>query len=142
MQNRNGQIALDFGDATYPFRLGWGELQKLQEACDCGPVVVLERLSNKTFKIEDIRETIRLGLIGGGLEPTKALKLVRDWVEERPPFENLILAQVVLSAALIGAPEEEEDKPKKRPAAGEKKTVSRRLKEAKSDLARSTRPVL
>jgi len=135
MQNRNGQIELDFGDGTYSFRLGWGELQKLQEACDAGPFAIFDRLGDKSFKVQDIREVLRLGLIGGGLEPSKALSLVRDWIEERPLLENVPIAQVVLSAALVGAPEEETIK--KPQAAG--KAKSRRLKTAKSDLANSTR---
>jgi len=139
MANRNGQIELDFGDGTYLFRLGWGELQKLQEACDAGPFAIFARLGDMTFKAQDIREILRLGLIGGGLEPTAALKLVRSYVEERPLMENVPIAQTVLGMALIGAPEEEE-RAKKLAAAGKKPT--RRLNKAKSDLPTSTRPVL
>jgi len=141
MQNRNGEIELDFGDGTYPFRLGWGELQKLQEACDAGPFVILERICDKSFKIGDIRETLRLGLIGGGMEPVRALKLVREYVEERPLLENLMRAQAVLGMALIGAPEEETGK-KPQAAAGKSKTASRRSGVVKSDLPTSTRQVL
>jgi len=140
MQNRNGQIELDFGDGTYLFRLGWGELQKLQEACDAGPFAIFSRLGDMTFKAQDIREILRLGLIGGGLEPTAALRLVRSYVEERPLMENVPLAQTVLGMALIGAPEE--DVEKKLAAVGEDKEKPRRLNMAKSDFPTSTRPVL
>ncbi|MNL52495.1 hypothetical protein D3C87_1756790 [compost metagenome] len=34
------------------------------------------------------------------------MKLARRYVEARPPMENLIPAQVILSAGLTGAPEE------------------------------------
>jgi len=137
MQNRNGQNDFDFGDGTYSFRLGWGELQKLQEACDAGPFAIFARLGDMTFKVQDIREILRLGLIGGGLEPSKALALVREYVEERPLIENVGLAQAVLGQALAGAPEE--NAAKKPRAAGKEKTASRRLKITKSDLANSTR---
>ncbi len=83
-----------------------GELEELQEKCDAGPYVVLERLHNRSWRIKDISETIRLGLVGGGLEPTKALTLIRRYVTDRPPLENLTLSQAVLSAGLVGAPEE------------------------------------
>lgn len=58
------------------------------------------------WRIEGISNIIRLGLIGGKMEPVAALKLVRAYVESRPPMENLVPAQVILSAALMGAPEE------------------------------------
>jgi len=137
MANRNGSTELDFGDNTYPFRLGWGELQKLQEACDAGPYVILQRLTSETFKTQDVRETLRFGLIGGGMEPSAALKLIRDYVEERPLVENVFKAASVLGAALFGAPEEETGK--KPQAAG--KTKPRRSKMAKSVLANSIKPV-
>lgn len=103
---RDARIEFDWADGTYSFRLAWGQLGELQEKCDAGPYVVLQRLHSGAWRIEDITNIIRLGLIGGGLQPSAALKLVRAYVEDRPPMENLIPAQVVLSAALMGAPEE------------------------------------
>jgi hypothetical protein len=103
---RDGQITLTWADGDYVFRLGWGELELLQEACNAGPYVILDRLIEKTFRIGDISHVLRLGLIGGGMAPTAALTLVRAYVESRVPAENLIFAQAVLSAACVGAPEE------------------------------------
>lgn len=105
--SRDASIELDFGDGTYTFRLGWGELAKIQEACGAGPYVVLHRLFDNSWRLNDIKEVIRWGLIGGKLEPVKALKLVRDYVEERPPLESVMYAQAILSAGLQGAPEED-----------------------------------
>jgi len=34
------------------------------------------------------------------------LTLIRRYVTDRPPLENLTLAQAILSAGLVGAPEE------------------------------------
>lgn len=104
--SRDARIELDWADGTYAFRLAWGQLAELQEKCDAGPYVVLQRLHSGAWRIEDISNIIRLGLIGGGLEPSPALKLTRAYVEARPPMESLIPAQVILSAALMGAPEE------------------------------------
>ena len=104
---RDARIELDFGPGTYCFRLAWGQLASLQEACDAGPYVILDRLMNGTWRVNDIRETIRYGLIGGGsVTPSEALKLVREYVEARPPIESLLTAQAILSAGLMGAPEE------------------------------------
>ncbi len=108
--SRDGSITLPFGDSDYTFRLAWGELILLQEATDAGPYVVMQRLSSGTWKVEDISHTIRLALIGGGLKPGDALKLVRSYVEARPPLESVILAQGILSASLMGAPEDDRSK--------------------------------
>jgi hypothetical protein len=104
---RDARVDLDWADSTYSFRLGWGEIEKLQEACDAGPFVVLDRLQNGQSRIGDISHTIRLGLVGGGMEPAAALKKVREYVEKRPPAENLIYARAILAAGCYGAPEEE-----------------------------------
>ncbi|MGE0213997.1 MAG: gene transfer agent family protein [Parvibaculaceae bacterium] len=105
--SRSANITLDFGDGTYPFALTWGGLMELQEKCDAGPFVIYDRLANLTCKVEDIREPIRIGLIGGGMQPVPALKLVQQYVEKRPLVENRIVAQAILSVAIVGAPEEE-----------------------------------
>lgn len=105
--SRDASIELDWADGTYTFRLAWGELSHVQEACDAGPYVVLQRLYDNSWRMNDIREVIRWGLIGGGMEPSAALKLVRAYVEQRPPLENVLFAQAILSAGLQGAPEEE-----------------------------------
>ena len=106
--SRDASIELEWVESQPTrFRLAWGELAKIQEACDAGPYVVFQRLANGTWRLNDIKEVIRWGLIGGGLEPAKAAKLVRDYVEERPPTENILYAQAILSAGLMGAPEEE-----------------------------------
>lgn len=104
--SRDASLTTDFGNDNYTFALRWGQLASLQEACDAGPYVILERLATGTWKINDIRETIRYGLIGGGLTPPAALSLVREYVELRPPMENLLLARAILTAGLMGAPEE------------------------------------
>ncbi|MBP7619360.1 MAG: gene transfer agent family protein [Gemmatimonadales bacterium] len=109
--SRSAAIDLDFADDTYRFRLGWGELEELQEKCNAGPQRILMRLASADWRIDDIRHTIRLGLIGGGVEPVKALKLVRAYVEARPPVESVTLALGVLQVALIGAPEERDAAP-------------------------------
>ncbi|MBZ9943438.1 gene transfer agent family protein [Mesorhizobium sp. BR1-1-13] len=103
---RDARVEMDWADGTYAFRLAWGQLSELQEKCDAGPYVVLGRLQTGQWRVEDVSNVIRLGLIGGGLEPIKALKLVRTYVEDRPPMESVLYAHGILSAALHGAPEE------------------------------------
>lgn len=104
--SRNASVTIDWGDGTYDFRLGWGELAKLQEACDAGPFVILDRLRSGTCLLEDISGVIRWGLVGGGKSPAEATKLVRLYVEDRPPAESRLTAYAIMAAGCTGAPEE------------------------------------
>lgn len=113
--SRDASIILAFGDAEYLFRLAWGELAKVQEACDAGPFVVLDRLRDSSCRLEEIAEVIRWGLIGGGLEPAKATRLIKLYVEGRPPAENRLTAYVVMAAGCHGAPEEQIEKKSEAP---------------------------
>lgn len=104
--SRDARIDLDWADGTYAFRLAWGQLAELQEACNAGPYVVLGRVHDGSWRIEDISNVLRLGLIGGGMKPDDARKKVRTYVEDRPPLENLPYARAVLSAGLMGVADE------------------------------------
>jgi len=106
-ENRNGSIELDFADGTYVFRLAIGELEELQEKTAVGPYALLRRLLSNDWRIEDVIHVIRLGLIGGGKTAEEARNLTRRYVEQRPNWmSNAMVAQAVVSAALVGAPEE------------------------------------
>lgn len=118
--SRDATIRLEWADGEYVFRLAWGQLAKLQEECDAGPYTILTRLYNGAWRIEDISNVIRWGLIGGGLDAPKALKLTRTYVEGRPPTESLMFAQAILAAGCMGAPEE--DVAKKAEAADQSQT--------------------
>lgn len=104
--SRSGEVELAWNGGTHDFRLAIGEWRRLQEACDCGPADLLERLTNGRWRINDLREPIRLGLIGGGMKPIDANALVEQWVDARPFLENLPVARAIVLASLVGAPEE------------------------------------
>jgi hypothetical protein len=99
-------------------------LAKLQEACDAGPFVILQRLQDGTCRLEDISGVIRWGLVGGGLTPVAATKLVRLYVEGRPPAENRLTAYAVMAAGCHGAPEEQIEKKSEAPDRGSQSTTS------------------
>ena len=108
--SRDASVVVAFGDGEYLFRLGWGEMAKLQEARDCGPFVLHDRLRDASCRIEDITEVIRWGLIGGGLSPTEAALKLKLFVHDRPPAETRLTAYVVMAAGCYGAPEEQIEK--------------------------------
>lgn len=135
--SRDGSVTLDFGDGTYTFRLGWAEWEMLDESLGCGPWYLQALLFNaattmlqkpeavKDLKPKYLSEIVRAGLIGGGMAPVQALKLVRLYVQQRPPRECFGLAMEVLRAGLDGPRDDvPADKKKERPA---KPTTSRRV---------------
>jgi hypothetical protein len=102
-KTRTARIEIDWADGTHAFRLAFRELIELDEKRQCGPFELLNRIQSGTWRAEDVREVIRIGLIGGGMEPGKALAMVRRYVEEVPDWHsNSIIASAILMAALAG----------------------------------------
>lgn len=118
--SRNAECSFDWADRSYRFRLGIGMLRELQEKTGAGPLELLRRIQAGAWRVDDLRETIRCGLIGGGLAPGEALRLVRLYVEERPLGESTYPAIMILAAAVFGVPDEAPGK--RRPA---RKTADR-----------------
>ena len=102
----NGSITLTWGDGEHEFRLAIGQLLELQEKCDAGPAEIASRLHEGRWRINDVSETIRLGLIGGGKKPGEAFTLVKRYVHDRPWLENVMFAQAILMTALVGDPKD------------------------------------
>lgn len=129
-----GFLDEQFGGEICRFALPIGQLRELQGKCDAGPATILTRLVTKQaalatmpapkdakeasimqvlhllggdWRVDDIRETVRLGLIGGGKTPSEAFTLVARYVDARPPLENLPLAAAILLSALVG-PEDDQ----------------------------------
>lgn len=115
--SRHGDITLGWADGEYLFRLAWAQLAALQEAVDAGPQHVLDRLLQRHWRVQDVEQVILLGLIGGGMEPARARGLVKTWVHDQPFAENLLVAQAVLSAAIVGAPDDPPPELPEKPAA-------------------------
>lgn len=121
-QNRSARITLTWADGKHEFRLAIGELRELQEKTNQGIRSIARRISSGDEFVDEVREVIRIGLIGGGMAPPKALKLVERYVDGRPLIENISTAQAIAFAAIVGAPEESVGK--KAEAAEEEMTIS------------------
>jgi hypothetical protein len=104
--SRDAAITFTWGDGEHRFRLGIGELRELQEKVDAGPSWLYARIEAGMWRVDDLREPIRLGLIGGGMKPELAARLVRTYVEGRPLYESVVPAMKVLAAAVAGAEDE------------------------------------
>lgn len=110
----DASVVIDFAGGQHLFRLAIGEWQKVEAARNLGPAEIWQRLFNGTWRIEDMREVIRWGLIGGGKTPTQAAEMLRDFVDANAPLlRSLALAQQVATAGWIGADDEAETELKK-----------------------------
>lgn len=104
-EKKTGTLTLTWGDGEHTFRLPIGQLEEHGEKLGRGPLAVLRRLDSGDWEPREIFETIRLGLIGGGMAPTDALTLARRYCLDRPLAESLPIATAVLGAALFGVAE-------------------------------------
>lgn len=132
---RGGEVVLDWaGEPERLFRLGIGQVRKLQEAVNAGPTAVAARCAvslgalqairdkdlvtlsrmdlTQVAELPHVREVILQGLLGAGVSAPEALVLVRTWVEERPLAESLMTAFEIAMASVLGA----EDEPLGEPA--------------------------
>lgn len=101
-------VVLTWKGGEHSFALRIGELQALQDATGEGPGASLQRLYLSMqsgpmmggWKIADVVDTVRLGLIGGGMERTEATKIVRETVDRNGITSLVTTACEVLLDAL------------------------------------------
>lgn len=99
----NGEIEITWGDGEHKFNIARLKcVLELEEKCGAGVAEIFQRIQESRWKFNDIRETLRLGLIGGGETPEKALRLINRYCDDRPWAENVLPAQAVLIAAMVG----------------------------------------
>lgn len=125
--SRDASISFDFGDGEHKFRLAIGQLRELQEKTGVGPMRLFQRLIDGSWMVDDAREVLRIGLVGGGMRPAEALGLVRRYVDERPLAESQAPAMLVLGAALHGTEQEEQPGKEEAPDAATDATSSSSL---------------
>ncbi|MFZ2252622.1 MAG: gene transfer agent family protein [Minisyncoccia bacterium] len=106
--SRSAKVRLAFGDGAHDFALLIGQLEELQEKCDAGPEAVFNRIASGTWMVADVRETLRLGLIGAGMEAIKAAILVDRYAGSGSLAAHKDTAQRVILGALVGAPDEDD----------------------------------
>lgn len=94
-----------FGDAERQFCLTDDAILELERVTNTGIGALYLRAVALSFTINDVAETIRLALIGGGATPAEAAQLVKTYVRNRPMSETFPLALDILDARWNGAPE-------------------------------------
>lgn len=135
-------IDLEFADGVYTFKLGLAQIEEIENKCGCGLGEVFSRVlagrfendgeffghpAHARWKMVDLIETIRQGLLGGGLKANidgvdvtvsgaRANELIRNYVADRPKSEAWSLAAAILTAAIEGYSPPKKDMPARRPA--------------------------
>ncbi|MBB4067174.1 gene transfer agent family protein [Gellertiella hungarica] len=94
-----------FGDAEYTFALTDPMIEELQAKTATGIGALYMRVVNSNFRLADLLEIIRLGLIGGGTSPEAAKRLVDTYGKDRPFDETFPLALDILDARWTGKAE-------------------------------------
>lgn len=111
-----GTIRLPFGNDEYDFNVAHHkQLFELQDKCGtpatgadgeqmlipAGLMEIFNRLRGQRWRACDVREPIRLGLVGGGLEVKEANRLMRDFAGDGAPLGPLapLAARIVFAAA-------------------------------------------
>lgn len=121
-------IDLEFADGEYRFALGLAQIDELQTKCGAGIGEIHGRIirgaargpngsvvlhpASAGFRVEDLFETIRLGLIGGNsgevdgktieVDPRLALRLMKNYCYNRPLVEAWQLAASIMLAVISG----------------------------------------
>jgi len=97
----SGAVTMMWADDTYTFRLAFGQIVELEEKRGAPIAEIADRLATRRWYAADITETIRLGLIGGGVKPEAALRLVERYVKARPLMESVPVAIEIIGAAIL-----------------------------------------
>lgn len=102
----DGSVDLVFGGDTRHFRLAIENLIALQERCNAGPMAIVVGLQLGSWRLEHVTETIRIGLIGGGMDDKAARRLTDDNVRPGNIVPHVLTALAVLLSALQGDPDD------------------------------------
>ena len=96
-------IILDWAGKDRLFRLTFGGVLELEEACGKEAIgAIFLRVSSGKFRAEDVWHTIRLALIGGGVNKVEAKRLMETHFDLAPYLDNAALAGDILISLMAG----------------------------------------
>ena len=110
--SRSGKVRAPWAGERRDFKLGIDQLDELDDICKVGPGHLLSLVSaiGGNWKARQLREVLRLGLIGGGMAPPAAMALVERYFdkEKTPLSDSLSTVQLVLMACVVGSEEDDD----------------------------------
>ncbi|SIT11028.1 gene transfer agent family protein [Paracoccus saliphilus] len=95
-----------FGDGERNFTLTDPIVIELERLTSTGVGNLFLRLTRGDFRLSDLIEIIRLGMIGADTNPEEAARLIETYARNRPIAETLPLAMDILAARWGGDDEE------------------------------------
>lgn len=95
-----------FAGRRRKFELNIGTVGEVERLAQAGIGAIMMRLATHQFTLADVRETIRLGLEGGGAPEAEATALVLRYVDPHPLSVSLPLAAKIVTAFVEGLPKE------------------------------------
>lgn len=90
MTNLAAEVTLEWADGVFLFALKAKQIEELEHICGEGIGRICMRVFGRVdYSYKHLRETIRLGLIGGGTDAISAKRLVETYVDGAPisPFK-------------------------------------------------------
>lgn len=113
-------MILDWADGQYEFKLAGKQIEELERVCGAvGIGAIYQRIMLGVYFYRDLRETIRLGLMGGGMGAVEAAKMVAMYADGVPlvagPNSPETVAKAILGEVFLGLAEL---KPSGEPQAG------------------------
>ena len=102
-----GAVSAPWAGEERRFRLAIAELREHDGIVQAKPSTVAGRLSGGLWRVGDLRATLLLGLIGGGMARNEASALVRRAIDEVPFWQLPLYADTALLilAAAVSGPE-------------------------------------
>ncbi|MGY5791909.1 gene transfer agent family protein len=91
-----GAEEITWPGGEHSFRLGIGELRAIEQRSDAGCAVVMMRLLSSQFKIDDVIQPIRLGLIGSGMDERAAQKVIESALDVASPYSLAVTAADIM----------------------------------------------
>lgn len=120
----DGSVTLVWGDGENKFRFAIGQFRELQEKVTkrrvdlglpgIGPLTLLNSLRAQDAWPDDVRDVLRIGLVGAGMPIKDAHKKLSLYFDGKPPLEHMLVAYACLFAGLVGVPDEAEEELKKK----------------------------
>lgn len=109
----DASVDLVWGDGEHKFRFAIGQFRELQEkvnirriaigANPVGPMMLLNSLRLNDAWPDDVRDVIRLGLIGGGMKPPDAHRQMVNYFDGTPLLTHMKTAHAILLTGMVGA---------------------------------------
>ncbi|WHZ35758.1 gene transfer agent family protein [Sagittula sp. MA-2] len=95
-------VRLTWPGGEHTFRLRIGELRALQGATDSGPEELFNRIRLANWRVDDLIQIIRWGLVGGGeMDASKAATFVTPLFDLHPLSEFRMTATAILAKTLL-----------------------------------------